>query len=153
MIAGNRLATRTKIGYSSFNCGESIAYNLFYTYFLLFMTNFAGVEPAVGGTIALIAVLWDGVTDALVGYFSDKSTNPKGRRRPFMAKFLIPFAIMLTLVFSDFGLTGGAQVAFYLGMNILFWLFFTLVDVLRLPWEAKSLRTLRSSARSDRGRR
>ena len=129
MIAGNRLATRTKIGYSTFNCGESTAYNLFYTYFLLFMTNFAGVEPAVGGTIALIAVLWDGVTDALVGYFSDKSTNPKGRRRPFMAKFLIPFAIMLTLVFSDFGLTGGAQVAFYLGMNILFWLFFTLVDV------------------------
>ena len=79
MIAGNRLATKTKIGYSTFNCGESIAYNLFYTYFLLFMTNFAGVEPAVGGTIALIAVLWDGVTDALVGYFSDKSTNPKGR--------------------------------------------------------------------------
>ena len=48
MIAGNRLATKTKIGYSTFNCGESIAYNLFYTYFLLFMTNFAGVEPAVG---------------------------------------------------------------------------------------------------------
>ena len=47
MIAGNRLATRTKIGYSTFNCGESIVYNLFYTYFLLFMTNFAGVEPAV----------------------------------------------------------------------------------------------------------
>lgn len=91
MIAGNRLATKTKIGYSTFNCGESIAYNLFYTYFLLFMTNFAGVEPAVGGTIALIAVLWDGVTDALVGYFSDKSTNPKGRRRPFMAE--IPYSV------------------------------------------------------------
>ena len=129
MIANNRLAARTKIGYSTFNCGESIAYNLFYTYFLLFMTDYAGVGPAVAGTISLIAVLWDGVTDAVVGYISDRSTNPKGRRRPFMSRFLIPFGIMLVLLFSDFGFTGPAQVAFYLIMNILFWLFFTLVDV------------------------
>lgn len=129
MIANNRLAARTKIGYSTFNCGESIAYNLFYTYFLLFMTDYAGVGPAVAGTISLIAVLWDGVTDAVVGYVSDRSTNPKGRRRPFMSRFLIPFGIMLVLLFSDFGFTGAAQVVFYLILNILFWLFFTLVDV------------------------
>ena len=128
-MAENRLPNSTKIGYSAFNCGESIAYNLFYTYFLLFMTDYAGVNAAVGGTIALIAVLWDGFTDAVIGYFSDRSTNPKGRRRPFMSRFLIPFAIMLVLLFSDMGLTGGAQIAFYLGMNVLFWLFFTLVDV------------------------
>ena len=73
-----------------------------------------------------------------------------------MAKFLIPFAIMLTLVFSDFGLTGGAQVAFYLGMNILFWLFLPHWWMfLRLPWEAKSLRTLleQRSIRSSAGDR
>ena len=129
MEIANRLETKTKVGYSLFNCGESVAYNLFYTYFLLFMTDFAGVSPAVGGTIALIAVLWDGLTDAVVGFFSDRSTNPNGKRRPFMARFLIPFGIMLVLLFSDMGLTGGAQIAFYLIMNILFWLFFTLVDV------------------------
>ena len=124
-----QLTMARKLGYSTFNLGESIGYNMFYTYFLLFLTDFAGVAAGIAGTISLICVLWDGVTDAVIGYVSDRSKNPNGRRRPFVMRFFIPFGIMSALIFSDFGLTGAAQIVYYIIMTSLFWLCFTLTDV------------------------
>ena len=124
-----RLPISLKIGYGMGSLGENVAYNVFYTFFLLYMTNYAGVNAGIAGTIALVAVLWDGVIGLLAGYTSDRSKNPRGRRRPFIQRFAVPFGIMCCVLFTNIGLTGGAQIAYIIIMNILFWLFFELTDV------------------------
>lgn len=124
-----KLSTGLKFGYGLGSMGENLAYNVFYTYFLVFMTNYAGVNAAIAGTIALVAVLWDGVIGILAGYATDHSKNPGGRRRPFMMRFAVPFGIMCCLTFTDIGLTGAAQIIWFIVMNIGFWLFFELTDV------------------------
>lgn len=124
-----KLPISVKIGYGMGTLGENVAYNVFYTFFLLYMTNYAGVNAAIAGSIALVAVVWDGVIGILAGYSSDHSKNPKGRRVPFIRKFAIPFGIMCCVLFTNLGLTGGAQIAYIIVMNILFWLFFELTDV------------------------
>ncbi|WP_134681793.1 MFS transporter [Paracoccus ravus] len=119
-----------KLGYSFGTFGESIAYNLFYVFFLIFLTVVVGLDPAVAGAISLVAILWDGVTDPLVGYLSDNSKSRAGRRRPFIIRFCAPLAATLVLLFTTIpALSGMAQVAYFLVMNILFWTMFTLVDV------------------------
>lgn len=119
-----------KLGYSFGTFGESIAYNLFYIYFLIFLTAVVGVDPVQAGIISFIAITWDGISDPLVGYLSDNSKNKAGRRRPFIIRFCMPLAIVLALLFTTFpAFSGGLQLAYFLIMNILFWTLFTVVDV------------------------
>lgn len=119
-----------KFGYAFGTFGESIAYNLFYIYFLIFLTAVVGLDPAVAGIISFVAILWDGISDPVIGYLSDSSRNPAGRRRPFIIRFCAPLAAVLVLMFTIFpGLSGAQQVLYFLVMNVLFWTMFTLVDV------------------------
>lgn len=51
------------------------------------------------GVITAVGRIFDAFTDPFIANLSDKSTNPKGRRIPFMRAVAIPFAIITTLVF------------------------------------------------------
>ncbi|MBW2369017.1 MAG: MFS transporter [Deltaproteobacteria bacterium] len=125
-----RVSLGTHIGYGVAGIGENTAYNIYYLYFIFFLTTVSGINPAVAGTIAFIAVLWDAFTDPAVGYISDHLRSKHGRRRPFMVVFIIPFGIVIGLLFTNATfLAGWAKIAYYLVINILFWVFFTSVDI------------------------
>ena len=51
------------------------------------------------GLIAFVCRIFDAVTDPWIASMSDRSTNPKGRRFPFMKRAAIPFAVVTVLVF------------------------------------------------------
>ena len=57
-----------------------------------------GIATVIGG-IAALGRIFDAVTDPWIASLSDRSTNPKGRRIPFMKKIAIPFAVVTVLVF------------------------------------------------------
>ncbi|MBQ6359381.1 MAG: MFS transporter, partial [Clostridia bacterium] len=58
---------------------------------------------------------------------SDRSTNPKGRRIPFMKRAAIPFALITVLVFfSPVNGVSGVNIAWVLCTLILFYLFMTM---------------------------
>ena len=114
-----------KIGYGLGGAGDSIPYNLFFTYFLFFLTDVAKVNPAIAGTISFIAILWDAVTAPIAGFLSDKSKNPRGRRRPWMFRSIWPLAIIVFLMFLPNEFTGLGQSIYYLLMAVLMWTFYT----------------------------
>ena len=77
-----KLSLGIKLGYGMGSFGENLAYNVFYTYFLVFLTNYAGINAGIAGTIALVAVLWDGVIGA--GWLLFRSQHkPKGKKETF----------------------------------------------------------------------
>ncbi|MDR1021194.1 MAG: glycoside-pentoside-hexuronide (GPH):cation symporter [Synergistaceae bacterium] len=104
-------------------------YNLFYIYFLFFFTDVAGFDPGVGGTICMIVIIWDAVTDPLVGYLSDNSKSKRGRRRPFMAAALIPLAVTTVMLFSAFETSPRGAFFYYLIVGLLLWTFYTMYDI------------------------
>ena len=79
------------------------------------------------GLITFICRIFDAVTDPWIASLSDRSTNPKGRRIPFMKRAAIPFALITVLVFFA-PVTGvsGVNIAWVLCTLILFYLFMTM---------------------------
>ena len=79
------------------------------------------------GLIAFICRIFDAVTDPWIASLSDRSTNPKGRRIPFMKRAAIPFALITVLVFfAPVEHVSGINIAWVLCTLILFYLFMTM---------------------------
>lgn len=122
-----------KIGYGSAGLGDSALYGVFATFFLFFLTDVAGVPPAIAGGLITVGTLWDAVTDPLVGYLSDSSTSAYGRRRPFMLIFAFPLGVASWLIFTDFDLTPTGTIVYYLAMLLVY---FTVYTLFYVPWTA-----------------
>ena len=120
-----KLSTGTLFSYGIGAMGEGIGYNVFFSFFSFFLTTQAGVQPAIAGTISAIAVLWDAITDPFIGNWSDKTKNPKGRRRPFIMSGAIFFGVAIALLFVNVDLPGGLKVAYYIIVNMFYWLALT----------------------------
>lgn len=116
-----------KLGYCSGIITESLVYNMFYTYYLVFLTDAVGMQPALASTISLISVLWDAVTDPIIGYYADKEGSDK---RKFMLRALFPMAISFVAAFIPLGaMPNGGKFAFYIAMTMIFWLSYTVYTI------------------------
>ncbi len=120
-VRSGKLPFSDRFFYGTGELSDGIPYNLYYIYFLYFLTDIAGINPAAAGTVSLIAVMWDAVTDPIVGYFSDNSKSKYGRRRPFMLAGAIPGYIILMLLFAPFSFGGQTGFIYYVIIAILFW--------------------------------
>ena len=84
------------------------------------------------GLITFICRIFDAVTDPWIASLSDRSSNPKGRRIPFMKRAAVPFAIVTVLVFCTpfggvkSGDTNPLNIVWILVTLILFYLFMTM---------------------------
>ena len=85
-----------------------------------------GVVTILGGIYAL-GRLFDAVTDPWIANLSDKSTNPKGRRLPFMRKAAIPLTLATILVYwTPINKTSPLNGVWVMVMMLLFYLFMTI---------------------------
>lgn len=80
------------------------------------------------GLAMVIARVFDGVSDPLVAYFSDRSRHKMGRRRPFILFGSLPLTLSFVLLWFP-PVTGVSMVNFvYLTVMLsLFFIFFTIV--------------------------
>ena len=116
------LSTPRKFGYAFGITSESVLYNMFFTYFLVFLTDVAFVAPAIAGMIGLISVSWDAVVDPIIGYQSDK----KGRdKRKFLLVAAVPMGLIFIAAFFAPDLSDIGKFVYYIAVTIVFWLFYT----------------------------
>lgn len=114
-----------KAGYSIGQMADSVGFNVFYFFFLYFLTDFAGVSPGIAGTISLIAVVWDAITDPIIGHISDNLKWKSGRRRPLMLISMVPYSICVFLLFTNIDVGADAKYVYYIIISILFWTSYT----------------------------
>ena len=84
-----KLSKGHKINYAVGQIAETMVYVLFYFYFVFFLTDIVGFDPAFAGLVSMIGVLWDAFSDPLIGSVSDNARFKLGRRRPFLVWFAI----------------------------------------------------------------
>ncbi|MDR2743351.1 MAG: MFS transporter [Treponema sp.] len=118
------LGHRRTLGYASGIITESLIYNMYFTYYLVFLTSVAGLKPALAGTVSLISVFLDALADPVLGFLSDR---PGADKRRFMARALFPLALSSVAAFVTFPaeISGGIKFIYYVLITIVFWLSYT----------------------------
>ena len=67
---------------------------------LPYLTDRLGVAAGLAGLIVFLPQAWDVVLNPVAGRISDRSTNPAGRRRPFLLKAGLALAVCFVLLFA-----------------------------------------------------
>lgn len=92
-----KLSLKTKLAYGIGGLGCSVTANIRTFFLLFFLTNVAGLNPTIAGTVLLISKIWDAVNDPLIGFLSDRTRSPWGRRYPWMVLGAVPFGVFFFL--------------------------------------------------------
>jgi len=67
---------------------------------LPYLTDRLGVPAGIAGLVVFLPKAWDVLLNPVAGRISDRSTNPAGRRRPFLIRSGILLAIAFVLLFA-----------------------------------------------------
>jgi len=126
---GRRIPLGVKIAYGGAEGASSLVFTTLGIYFLVFLTDSVGLSPSVGGGILFAAVMWDAVTDPVMGIISDRTRSRYGRRRPYLLAAAIPFGLAFWLLFSTPRLEGYALVVYYVAVALFMHTAITIVDV------------------------
>ncbi|AFY73522.1 glycoside/pentoside/hexuronide transporter [Synechococcus sp. PCC 7502] len=89
---GTKLNFKTKLSYGIGEIGASIFVTIRAFFQLFFLTNVAGLNPSLAGTVLLIGRIWDAVNDPVIGWLSDRTVSKWGKRHSWMLWGSIPFA-------------------------------------------------------------
>ena len=79
------------------------------------------------GLITALSRVFDAITDPLIANLSDRSTNKRGRRIPFMQYAAVPLSVVTVLLFcAPVDAISGVNVAWISVFVVLFYLFMTM---------------------------
>ena len=67
---------------------------------LPYLTDTLGITALVAGVIVFAPKAWDVVLNPVAGRISDRSTDPRGPRRPFLLRGGLPLAVFFVLMFA-----------------------------------------------------
>jgi Na+/melibiose symporter-like transporter len=96
----NKLKIRTKSGYGVAEMGITAIQILTQLYLLEFYTQTIGLSASLAGIALSISVVWDAISDPLMGIISDRTHSRWGRRRPYIAIGSILLAISIGFLFT-----------------------------------------------------
>ncbi len=100
----NTLTLKHKVGYGLGDCGGVMTFALMGSTFSMYCTDALGINPSTLALLLLIWNVWDFINDPLMGAWIDKafarSTNPKGKFRPWILRSTPLLAVTFIALWS-----------------------------------------------------
>ncbi|MEM1146573.1 MAG: MFS transporter [Pseudomonadota bacterium] len=120
----------TRIAYGIGGAAGGIKNNGFDYVLLLFYSQVLGLSAVLVAAALWIALVFDAVSDPVVGYWSDNLSSKYGRRHPFMYAAMVPVAVGYFFVWNPpTGLEGLGLFGWLLILTIFVRLMYTLFEV------------------------
>ena len=94
------LTLRTKVGYGLGGMCESIKQFAFGYFLLFYYTSVLGLSGTLVGIAIALGLVWDACVDPWIGFLSDRSSSPYGRRHRFMFTGAAAMGVGFFLVFA-----------------------------------------------------
>ena len=83
-------SVKTRALYGAGGAVYAVKESAYTMFILLFYTQVLGLSGATTGVAIGLSLLWDGISDPLVGTLSDRLRSRWGRRFPFMLLSTVP---------------------------------------------------------------
>lgn len=102
-------------------------------YFTIYLTDVVGISLGQATFITMLATIWDGINDPLMGIITDRTRSKYGRHRRYLL-WSIPFILVsYSMLWNSYGLDGTKNptlcVCYYAFAYILYKTGYTMVDV------------------------
>jgi GPH family glycoside/pentoside/hexuronide:cation symporter len=137
------LAPRARYGFAVGDFGFNLYWQGLGLFLIFFQTDVLGIPAAWAGACYLIASVWDGMTDPVMGVIADRTRSRWGKYRPFLLFGSLPLAIAFALAFSAPRLPLPWLIVYALLMQMLVR---ALYNALAIPYSSLSVAITRDSA-------
>jgi len=110
-----------------------VGFNFFYTGLNLFLlpyyTDVLGIAPTTAGLIFMLSVIWDAITDPVMGWITTRTRTRLGRYRPYLLFAAPVMGASFVMMFAAPVLFPGAVIAASFLSHMLFRTMFTVVNI------------------------
>jgi Na+/melibiose symporter-like transporter len=129
-----RMPLRTLLAYSFLEMPQVVAATPIALFLMPFYTQDLGLALAAVGNIMIATRIWDVVTDPAIGFLSDRTRSPIGRRRPWI---VLGVPLMMLSIYRLFIPGGPVSNLYFLGWSFLLWFGWTMVNIPYFAWGAE----------------
>ena len=128
-----KLPLNIKLFYGLGRASIGIKDGLFQLFLFFYFSQVLGLDPELAGLSSLVALVFDAISDPLMGIISDKWQSKKwGRRHPFMFAAALPLGFFMWLLFAP--LEGLSQTGLFLWLTTMAVLVRTAITVFYVPY-------------------
>ena len=93
------VSLREKVCYGLGDSACNVVYGLCSTLLTFFYTDYVGISMATVGIIFLITRVFDGISDIIMGFITDRTKSKYGKARPWILWMSVPYAVTFVLLF------------------------------------------------------
>jgi glycoside/pentoside/hexuronide:cation symporter, GPH family len=101
MTQSDRIPFREKLAYGFGDLASCLYWQTFMVYLMIFYTDVFGISAGIVGTLLLVARIWDGVNDPMMGAIADRTKTRWGHFRPYFIWMSLPLALLGFLTFTS----------------------------------------------------
>jgi Na+/melibiose symporter-like transporter len=121
------LSAKEKWTYAIGHIPFSVKDTAFANFVVFYYTQVQGLSGTLAGLAMFVALLWDAVTDPVVGSWSDNFRSRWGRRHPLLVAGGLPTALLFLALFAPpAGLGETGMFVWFLGVSMLLRTFLTI---------------------------
>ena len=126
------ITKRNRLTFGLGTIGRDMVYALFSMYLIFYLTDVIKVSTGslwwIAGII-LVARVYDALNDPVMGFIVDNTRTRWGKFKPWIAIGSVLSAVFTVLLFSDFGLAGGAFVGWFAVFYLMWGMSYTANDI------------------------
>ena len=131
-----------RLGFGVGDFGINIFWNMTNLFAMFYYTDVIGISNTTAGLIIFGAMVWDTITDPVIGVLAERTRTRIGRFRPYLFLGAVPLGISFVLMFSTPMASTGAAAAYAFSTQLIFRTFYTVVGV---PYSSLSARMTQDS--------
>lgn len=128
-MADFKTTWREKIGYGIGAVGLDLSYGLFYSYLSYYLSSVLGLKEGFLLLLTPLARIWDGINDPIMGTIVDSTKTKIGKYRPWIVIGAVSNAVVLSLLFTSFGMSGTKLYVYIAFMYVLWGMTNTMADI------------------------